>query len=274
MTFRLLKTIGGKGTGPGLFSAAPTGLALDPRGRLLASGGSSVQSFDPGFAPASRWSTASPALCLAFGPAGRVFTGHQGGVDIHDPAGRLLDSWRDSARLARVTAISFSRDSAFFADAETRLVRRFSLSGMFLNDIGGDNPTRGFQIPNGVLACAVDAQGVLHAASPAKHRVERYSPDGKLLSKVGRFDQLDPAGFPGCCNPCTFALDSRGNLYVTEKAPPRVKVLDPDGRLLSVIATTLLDPMARNCPIAVDARGRVFVADPVRFLVHIFEVAS
>lgn len=273
MTFRLLKSFGGQGTGPGLFSAAPTSLAFDSRGRLLISSGSSVQTFAPDFAPLSRWSTTSPAHSLAVATDGRVFTGHEGSVAIHEPAGRLLQTWSDPPRLARVTSIALSRDSAYLADAQARLIRRFSLAGKFLNDIGGDNPTHGFLIPNGVLACAADAQGVLHAANPAKHRIERYSPDGKLLSKTGRFDQLDPAGFPGCCNPCTFALDASGNLYLTEKAPPRAKTLSPEGRLRSVIATSLLDPLARNCPIAVDSRGRVFLADPVRFLIHAFEVA-
>jgi sugar lactone lactonase YvrE len=274
MAYRLLHTFGGKGNGPGQWASTLRGLAIDTRGRLLAAGGSHVQTSQAeSGAPVSRWSTETPVLCVASDAKGRIVTGHAGRVDFHDPAGRRLDSWQDPDRLGQVTAIAVHRDSVFFADSAARLIRRYSTGGKWLNDIGGENPTRGFLIPNGVLSCAVDTHGVLHAANPGKHRVERYSPEGVLLSKVGRFDQLDPAGFPGCCNPTTFALDNAGNLFLTEKAPPRAKVLDPNGKLLSVIATSQLDPLAKNCPIAVDSRGRVFLADPVRLLIHIFEAA-
>jgi len=272
MTYRLIHTFGGKGTGPGQWISTLCSLSFDARGRLLAAGGSHIQTFHPeSGAPIPRWSTETPVLSVACDSKGRIVTGHQGRVDFHHPAGKLLDSWRDPERLGQITAIAFHRDSIYFADSQSRLIRRYSAGGKWLNDIGGGNPTNGFLIPNGVLTCAVDANGVLHAANPGKHRVERYSPEGALLSKVGRFDQLDPAGFPGCCNPATFALDSAGNLFLTEKAPPRAKVLDPNGKLLSVIATSLLDPLAKNCPITVNSRGRVFLADPVRLLIHIFE---
>lgn len=275
MPYRLAKTLGGKGSGPGQFPSAITGLALDSRGRLLVSGGPHVQAFQAETgAPLARWSTRTPALSIAVDSKQRIFTGHEGAVEIHDPSGALITAWESADRLAQVTSIAFARDAVYLADSANRLIRRYSTSGQWLNDIGGDNPTHGFLIPNGVLTCAVDSAGVLHATNPGKHRIERYSPDGKLLSKVGKFDQLDPAGFPGCCNPTSLALDSQGNLFLTEKAPPRAKVLHPDGRILAVIATTALDPLAKNCPILADSRGRVFLADTVRLLIHVFEPAS
>lgn len=275
MPYRLLKTFGGKGSGRGQFPFAITGLALDARGRLLVSGGPQVQVFDAGTcAPLATWPTRAPAWSVAVDSNHRVFTGHEGSTAIHDHAGTLIATWESDECLAQVTSIAFARDSVYLADSRNRLIRRFSPSGEWLNDIGGDNPTRGFLIPNGVLACAVDSSGVLHAINPGKHRVERYSPEGKLLSKVGKFDQFDPAGFPGCCNPVSLALDGRGNLLVTEKAPPRAKVLNPEGGLIAVIATAVLDPLARNCPILAGARGRVFLADTARSVIHLFEPAS
>lgn len=272
MPYRLAKTFGGKGSGAGQFPSALTGLALDSRGRLLVSGGPHVQMFNSETgAPLARWSTGSPALSVAVDAGQRIFTGHEGSIEIHNAAGVLLDTWKSADRLGQVTSIAFAKDSIYAADSRNRLIRRYSPSGQWMNDIGGDNPTRGFAIPNGVLTCAVDPGGVLHAANPGKHRIERYSPDGKLLSKAGKFDQLDPAGFTGCCNPTYLTLDSKGNLYVTEKAPPRAKALSPDARLISVIATTELDPLAKNCPILADARGRVFLADTVRLVIHVFE---
>jgi hypothetical protein len=275
MPYRLAKTFGGKGSGRGQFPSAITGLALGAQGRLLVSGGPHVQVFDSETGvPLARWPAGSPALSVAVDSSQRIFTGHEGCIEIHNAAGVLLDTWKSADRLGQVTSIAFAKDSIYAADSRNRLIRRYSPSGQWMNDIGGDNPTRGFVIPNGILTCAADAPGVLHAANPGKHRIERYSPDGKLLSKAGKFDQLDPAGFPGCCNPTYLALDAKGNLYVTEKAPPRVKALNPDGSLISVIATTDLDPLAKNCPIVADARGRVFVADTVRLVIHVYEPTS
>ncbi len=133
---------------------------------------------------------------------------------------------------------------------------------------------KGFLIPNGIVDFGVDAEGIIHAANPGKHRVERYTPDGELLGHIGRFDGLDPAGFSGCCNPTNVAVAGRDRLYVTEKAGPRAKVYDFGGTLLSVIATDVFDPNCKNMDIAVDSRGRVYVADTVKLAVLVFEAAG
>ncbi len=139
------------------------------------------------------------------------------------------------------------------------------------NDIGTDNRTNGFLIPNGVLDFAIDAAGIIHAANPGKHRVERYTPDGELLGHVGRFDGVDPEGFPGCCNPTNLALGPGGALAVTEKAAARAKVLDSGGKLVAVLGAAIFDPASKNMPVAADFRGRVYVADPVKLRILVFE---
>src|ERR1035437_8234850 len=68
-------------------------------------------------------------------------------------------------------------------DAEKRPIRPFDRRGKFRNTIGKNNPVNGFLIPNGVVDFAVDAHGVIHAANPGKHRVERYLPTGALLGR-------------------------------------------------------------------------------------------
>jgi sugar lactone lactonase YvrE len=117
----------------------------------------------------------------------------------------------------------------------------------------------------------VDADGIIHAANPGKHRVERYTPEDHLLGHIGRFDGLDPSGFSGCCNPTNVTVAGRERIYVTEKAGPRAKVYDFQGKLLSVIATVVFDPNCKNMDIAVDTRGRVYVADTVRLEILAFE---
>ena len=203
---------------------------------------------------------------------GAVYAGELGQIEVFDGAGKLLNTWRDERLLGRVTAIGFTKDSVLAGDAADRAIRRFDRSGKFLNNIGKDSAVHGLLIPNGVVDFAVDAQGIIYAANPGKHRVERYTPGGELLGHIGRFDGIDPAGFTGCCNPTNVAI--RDGIYTTEKAGPRVKAYDFSGKLLAVIATDLFDANCKNMSIAVDARGRVYVVDTVKAAILVFEMVK
>lgn len=271
MAYTQVQTIAGRGTGPDRFATALRGVTVDSRNRLYAAGDSEVKVFGPDGTFQRRWPTSSPPHAVAVAGDGRVFVGESGQLEIFDEAGRTTDTWRDAQRLGRVTAIGFVGSDVLVADASDRTIRRYDARGRFLNDIGRNNRTQGFLIPNGVLDFSVDAGGVIHAANPGKHRVERYTPADQLLGHIGRFDGIDPSGFPGCCNPTNVTVAGRDRIYVTEKAGPRVKVYDFQGRLLSVIATAPFDPNCKNMDLAVDARGRVYVADTVRLEICVFE---
>lgn len=269
MQYRQLRTIGGKGNSPDQFAASLRGMAVDGHGQIYAAGDSEVKVFDAAGRLKRRWSTARPGLSVAVAADGSVYIGQLGQIEIFDGAGQLTRTWSDERQLRRVTEIGFVGDSVLAGDAADRAIRRFDRDGRLRNTIGKDNPVNGLLIPNGVVAFAVDAQGIIHAANPGKHRVEQYTPDGKLLGHIGRFDGIDPAGFPGCCNPTNVAV--RDALYVTEKAGPRAKVYDFSGHLLAVIASGVFDANAKNMGIAVDAHGRVYVADTVKLAIQVFE---
>jgi hypothetical protein len=270
MRYRHAGALAGRGSGDAHFRAALRSLALDARGRLHAAGDAEIKVFAPDGALERCWATAGPVHAVAVAPDGRVFAGGQGRIEIVGEDGRPLAAWRDAVRLGLVTAIGFSGGDVLAADAQGRAIRRFDGDGRFLNDIGLQNPTRGFRIPNGVLDFAVDDEGIIHAANPGKHRVERYTPDGRLLGHFGRFGGTDPTGFSGCCNPTNVTLGG-GRVYVTEKASPRVKAYDMDGRLEAIIATDLFDAGCKNMGVAVGARGVVYVADTVRLTIEVFE---
>lgn len=265
------------------FRGSLRGITVDARDRVYAAGDAEIRVFE-GDALARRWATAGPVHTVAIAGDGRVFAGESRQIEIFDPSGRLLDTWRDAQRFGRVTAIGFASDDVLAGDSHGRAIRRYDASGRFLNDIGVDNRTRGFAIPNGVVDFAVDRGGIVHAANPGKHRVERYSPAGALLGHIGRFGGSDPAGFSGCCNPTNVCVayggpdglddEGRGNavrIYTTEKAGPRAKVYDAGGTLLAVIADTGFDPNCKNMDVAVGAGGRVHVVDTVRFEIRTFE---
>jgi sugar lactone lactonase YvrE len=257
MQYRHVQTIEGKG--------ALRGIAVDGNGQLYAAGDSEIKVIGLN----RRWPTSRPVHSVAVDSDGAIYAGEIGQIEIFDSAGKLFHTWRDDRLLGRVTAIGFTKDSVLAGDAADRAIRRFDRNGKFLNNIGKDSAVNGLLIPNGVVDFGVDAQGIIFAANPGKHRVERYTPGGELLGHMGRFDGLDPAGFTGCCNPTNVAI--RDGIYTTEKAGPRVKAYDFSGKLLAVIATDLFDANCKNMDIAVDARGRVYVVDTVKAAIFVFE---
>jgi sugar lactone lactonase YvrE len=208
---------------------------------------------------------------VAVDGSGDVWVGQKEQVEVYAPGGELQDTWRDPGTLGLVTAIGFGDGDVFLADATARWVRRYDREGNLLNNVGDQHRKGGFHIPNGVVDFAVDGEGNLRVANPGMHRVERYAPDGTLLGRFGRFDGQDPAGFPGCCNPTNLTVDGEGRVIVSEKAGPRVKVYDPEGELLAVVADDLFAPAAKNMDIAVDGSGRIYVADTVTLEIHVFE---
>jgi sugar lactone lactonase YvrE len=252
------------------FTSALRALEVDDARQLYAAGDSAIRVFDRRGGRVRQWTTALPPHAVAVHPDGRVFAGEAGQIEIFDASGRLLETWRDGRRLGRVTSIGFLGDEVIAGDAAARTLRRLDAHGAFVNDIGANNRMKGFQIPNGALDFAAGEDGAIHASNPGKHRVERHAPDDRLLDFFGRFDGIDPAGFSGCCNPTNVALH-RGQVFVTEKADPRVKVYDASGRLLAVIASVEFDANCKNMDIAVDRDGRVYVADTVRRAVLAFE---
>ena len=270
MGYRRVLVISGKGSGPEQFSEALRGIAVDRAGLVYAVGDGEVKVFDAQGKLQRRWPTERPGHCVALDGQAVVYVGEVGQVEKFDSTGKRLAVWRDEERLGFVTAIGFFGEFVLIADAGDRCIRRFDNEGRWLNNVGKDNRTRGFLIPNGQLDFSVDQQGIIHAVNPAKHRVERYSMEGELLGHFGRFGTRRAEDFPGCCNPTNLALAPGGRIVVTEKAGPRVKIYDADGKLLAVVATEEFDATCKNMDVAADDQGRIYVVDTVGLNIHVF----
>lgn len=253
----------------GQFRKAVTGLAIGSGGVLYVSGDSEVKAFGADGAMRSAWRTERPALSVAAARDGRVFVGEEGQIEMFHPASKTARVWRDEKMLGRVTAIGFTGDSVLAGDAAARAIRRLDQAGRVVNTIGADNNVGGLLIPNGVVSFGVDTAGVIHAANPGKHRIERYSVDGKLLGHFGKFSFDNPAGFTGCCNPTNIAVSDR--IYCTEKAGPRLKAYSHDGEFQGVLAGDCFDPNCKNIPVQAGPRGLVYAADTVTLRVLVFE---
>ena len=240
-------------------------------GSWFLAGDQEILAFNSDGALWRRWPTALPAWSLALDPLGRVWAGEDGQIEVFSPAGQLQNTWQEPELLGFVTELAVTDDEIFVADARSRWIHRFDQQRSLINHIGDQHRKGGFHIPNGVLDFAVDLDGTVVVANPGMHRVERYRPDGESLGYFGRFGQQEPEGFPGCCNPTNLALGPGGEIVVSEKAGPRVKVYDAQGELISVVAAGEdFDPACKNMDLAVTDTGAIGVVDPVERMVVLF----
>ncbi|UCE60535.1 MAG: hypothetical protein JSU63_02055 [Phycisphaerales bacterium] len=270
MQYRQVSVFAGKGTGADRFAETLYGIGIDAADLIYAVGDSEVKVFDTQGRLQQRWATEKPGYCVSISADRTVYVGEIGQVELFDAGGRRKTAWTDPERLGFVTSIGFFGDNVFIADAKDRCIRRYNKSGEWINNIGKDNRTKGFLIPNGYLDFAVDKEGVLHVANPAKHRIERYTMNDELLGYFGRFGTRQPEDFPGCCNPTNLTLTRQGDVVVTEKAAPRLKFYDRSGKFLTFVGPELFDPNCKNMDIAVDSQGRVYVLDTIRLNIHVF----
>jgi len=274
--YRQVRVIGGKGLAADQFRETLRGIDIGRGGLIHAVGDSELKVFSPTGSLHRRWATERPGFSVEVDEAAEatVYVGQDGQVQRFEASGRLTATWRDGDRLGVVTAIGAFEDHVLMADATHRCIRRYDKTGKFVNDIGRRSGRKGFLIPNGHLDFFVDTRGIIHAANPGKHRVERYTLEGELLGYIGRFGGPDPAGFSGCCNPTNLARAPKGAIVVTEKAPPRIKVYDAEGNLLSIIDGGGFDPNCKNMDVAIDLQGRIHVVDTVRLQICVFAPAD
>jgi len=271
MDLRHLKTLSGKGKRPEEFQIRITGIAVDGANRLLAIGDREVKRFSKEGVLESRFPTRDAAWSLTV--AGEsIWIGLQGEIDCYDFQGELQHSIQDKQRLGRITGLAVHGASMLAADATNRTIHLFE-DGEWQREVGGDVNTRGFMLPNGVLDLALDArQPSVVVAHPQKHRVERYSLEGTLTDKFGRFGMADPADFGGCCNPTNITATVDGVIAVSEKAPPRVKTYSSSGKFIAQSVAGVFDSNTKNIDLAADLRGMLYATDPLRCTIEVFDL--
>ena len=265
-------TFGGRGQQPTQFRARLTGLAVDASNHLFAIGDQEVKRFSADCEFEDRFTTRAAGWALAL-DGDSFWVGTQGTIDQYDLNGTLRASIEED-RLGLITGLAVKGETLIAADATNRTIHLYE-NGEWQREVGRDVNTRGFMLPNGVLDLALDTHhNSFVVAHPQKHRVERYSLQGALTDKFGRFGMEDPADFGGCCNPTNITATADGLIAVSEKAPPRVKIYTSDGKFLAQSANGTFDANTKNIDLAADGRGRLFASDPLRCAIEVFDLGA
>ena len=165
-------------------------------------------------------------------------------------------------------------DTIFKFDAKGNVVGSFG-SGMFIWPHGLHVDREG----NIWVTDAVSAQGVALAAKAgvrAGHQVVKFSPDGKVLMRLGE------AGVAGSDEyhftaPSAVAVAGNGDIFVADghdlNGNNRVVKYSRDGKFIKAWGKTGYAPGEFRTlhAIAIDSRGRVFVADRANNRIQLFD---
>ena len=182
--------------------------------------------------------------------------------------------WESLGEDAIITSIALSDQHVFIADAGNRIVWKLDKNGNLQGRIGEKDAAKdipGFVIPSPYFDVAVDLDGFLWAANTGRHSLENYTTDGDFRSSWGEYSmKID--GFCGCCNPSHFMILEDGSFVTSEKGIPRVKVYNRLGNLVSIVAgADQFDEGTVGLDLAKDSSQRIYVLDPRRKMVRIFE---
>ncbi len=242
-----------------------TALATGPADRIYVGGDRSILLFDAGGEALKTIPLADTPQCIAVDADGTVFVGIGNQIAVYDAAGKRTARWEGPASDTIIASIVIRGEDVFAGDARQGQVLRFDRAGRIVSEFKGLVMFSSFN-----LALAIDPQNRLWAANPGAREVRRYEDDGTVAA-FWKKPSRDITGFSGCCNPTDIAIRADGAVVTSEKNIVRVKVVSQTGALIGVVAgPQSFDPKIEFLDVAVDARGRVLVLDPVKKAVRIF----
>ena len=232
-------------------------LAITPDGQLIVGGEKGITGF-PGVGTVS---------CLAVDEEGAIFAGMNDHVEVFPKVGKKI-IWPVPGPKAYLTSIAVDDEFVFVADAGSRCIWRYGRDGGEPLKLEGDPM---FYVPSPYFDLDIGTDGSLWVVNPGPHALENYRVDGSLISSW-KNASYSIEGFSGCCNPSHFALMPDGAFVTAEKGLVRVKIHNLDGSLRCVVAAPdQFDDRVTGLDVAVDHAGRIYVLDPSRNQVRVFE---
>jgi hypothetical protein len=216
--------------------------------------------------------------CITVGEEGFLYVGFSDHIHVYDSKDDWsYNHWEVPSDKALLTSIAVDEWYVYAADAGSRRIWRYDrrnpdAAPLEIGEKDWANGVRGFNIPSPSFDIAISrVDGSLWAVNPGYHALENYRPDGMPLSSW-EASSMRIEGFSGCCNPSHFALLPDGGFVTAEKGLPRVKIHNVDGSLRCVVAAPdQFDDDATGLDVAVDDEGRIYVLDPGRNQIRVFE---
>lgn len=251
-----------------------SGIAVGLENNVYVSGDESVLIMNSDGQAQATISTSETAFCLDVDTNGDVYLGMDDHIEVYDRDGAQKAQWESLGDKALLTSIVASNDYVYVADAGNRFVWKYDKSGHILSRIGEKNEAKdipGCVVPSRFFDVSIDPDGFLWVVNPGRHSLENYTPDGDLRSSWGVYS-IGIEGFSGCCNPTHITILDDGKFITSEKGIARIKVYNRLGNIESVVAgPDQFNEGAVGLDLAKDSNGRIYVLDPMKKAVRIFE---
>jgi len=205
---------------------------------------------------------------------GTVYVAGHGKIASYDKDGKrlaMVDVDEISGSKSLAAGLFVSEKYVFFAVGTGNSMRATEDIYRFKRDLTGAKKI----IEQQYGCCShIDMQvmnGELLIAENSRHRVNRFSLDGKRLGRWGKRDRTGIEGFAACCNPVNIDIGPDNVLYTAESGVGRIKKYTPDGKFLGVVGyvdTTEFDRggklAAQTCYIPIEVNkdaSRVYIMD-------------
>jgi hypothetical protein len=259
-------------------------IAIDSQDDIYVSGDQAVRIFDERGNLLDEIVVNGTPRSLAVADDGKIYVGVVDHIEVYNRQGKKLATWESPGQRTLFTSIAISGSDVFVADAGNRIVLRYDLNGNLINRIGKKDEERnvpGFVIPSPYFDLVMRRDNLLRVVNPGRHRIEAYTFDGDFEFAWGKFS-TDIEGFCGCCNPINIAVLSDDSFITCEKGLARVKIYDPEGAFVGVVAgpeqfgatvhvcTTPEQCQSGGYDVAVNSEDRIFVLDTIKNVVKAF----
>jgi len=168
-----------------------------------------------------------------------------------------------------------SSGNVYVADANNHLIRKITPAGV-VSTLAGTGTEAQFNGPPGV---AVDSSGNVYVADFRNHRIRKITPEGVVSTFVGTGTRGHADGTATTAqfeDPYDLAVDSFGNVYVTDSVNHLIRKITPAG-VVSIFAgstegfadgTGTAAQFDFPFGVAVDSSGNVYVTDANNHLIR------
>jgi sugar lactone lactonase YvrE len=234
---------------------------------------------------------------VAVDPEGNVYVAHWNSnkVAAYSPQGKLLREWgrkgTGDGEFQLPGSIALGPDGLLYVpDQGNSRVQKFTREGKFVvkwgtrgkepGQFGGSQPVGGrFAGPQFV---AFDRAGNVYTTDAALNRIQKFTPDGKLLALWGNAG-AEPGGFgppplnrdgkPGLGGPIALCVDRQDRVWVSA-TNNRVQQFTNTGKFLRALGGLGKEPGRFRLPhgLALDSCDNLYVADTMNSRIQKFAV--
>lgn len=159
-----------------------------------------------------------------------------------------------TGRLQRIHAITVGEKDVYVATAMSKGYG-YGVWRMGLDFSGSE------QITEGLSGCCgqmdIQARGnELFVAENSRHRVLKFSRDGKKLAQFGNRERAgNDGGFGGCCNPMNLCFTSGGEV-LTAESEGKVRCFSSDGKYVGLCGAAKVSGGCKNVAVGTSKDGK------------------